>query len=237
MLGKQVSVHGLAGQAAIWNTRAMSWFALALLLAYLIGSLSGSLLLGRFVGVDIRNRGSGNAGGTNAFRTLGWKFALGVVAIDIGKGALAGGIGLASHGVSSPFSAQAQGLACIAAAVLGHTWPVFFGFRGGKGAATLTGGIAALWPFALLPLLVAWLLVLTTTGYVGLSTICAGLALPVLAWWQGAISFSDPRLAFALFAAAFLLFTHRENLQRLVRGNESRFERVRVWKRWFGSRA
>lgn len=215
----------------------MTWLVLALLLAYLIGSLSGSLLVGKLVGVDIRQRGSGNAGGTNAFRTLGWKFALAVVAIDIGKGALAAGLGLALHQPQAPVGAPVQGLMAAAAAALGHTWPLFFGFRGGKGAATLVGGLAVLWPLALAPLLLLWVLVLTLTGYVGLSTVSAGLGLLALAVWQGATSLADPRLGFALFAAGFLLFTHRDNLRRLARGTEHRFERARVWKRWFGSRA
>lgn len=215
----------------------MFWLLLALLLAYLIGSLSGSLLLGRAVGVDIRKRGSGNAGGTNAFRTLGWKFALGVVVIDVGKGALAGWMGLVLHDPGAPIGAFAQGLACVLAAALGHTWPVFFGFRGGKGAATLVGGAVALWPVTVGPLLAVWLSILIATGYVGLATVCAGLALIGVALWQGATALSDPRLAFALAAAGFLLYTHRENLRRLRAGTEHRFERARFWKRWFGARA
>jgi acyl phosphate:glycerol-3-phosphate acyltransferase len=207
----------------------MLWSALALLVAYLIGSLSGSLLLGRVVGVDIRTRGSGNAGGTNAFRTLGWKFALGVVAIDIGKGALAGALGVAL--ATSPAQQHGLGLACVFAAVLGHTWPVFFGFRGGKGAGTLVGGLLLLWPHCVPVLLAVWLLVLSVSGYVGLATLLAALALIPFAWWQGA----DPiRIAFAFAAAAFLLYTHRANVARLAAGNEHRFERVRIWKRWFG---
>lgn len=209
----------------------MVWCLLALLLAYLLGSISGSLLLGRLVGIDIRTRGSGNAGGTNAFRTLGWKFALGVLLVDVGKGVLAAWLGLALHRDAAPLSAEALGFAGGAMAAVGHTWPVFFGFRGGKGAATLVGAIALLWPIAILPLLLLWLLVLTTTGYVGLSTICAGLGAVAVAFWDGARGFDDARLGFAMFAALFLLFTHRANLQRLRAGTEHRFERVRIWKR------
>jgi glycerol-3-phosphate acyltransferase PlsY len=207
--------------------------ALALLLAYLVGSLSGSLLLGRAVGVDIRERGSGNAGGTNAFRTLGWKFALGVLAIDIGKGAFAGWLGLSLHGASLPGTPLALGLACVLAAAIGHTWPVFFGFRGGKGAGTLFGGLLLTWPASLAPLLLLWLLVLVATGYVGLATMTAGVGLIAVALWHGHAGLADPRLLFAFAAAAFLLFTHRANLARLRAGNEHRFERVRFWKRWF----
>jgi glycerol-3-phosphate acyltransferase PlsY len=215
----------------------MGMTLLALTLAYLLGSISGSLLLGRVVGIDIRTRGSGNAGGTNAFRTLGWKFALGVVAIDIGKGALAAALGLGVHAPEMPMSSQALAFACVGAAVLGHTWPVFFGFRGGKGAGTLVGGLLWLWPASVLPLLAVWLLLLTATGYVGLATICAGFALVAVAGWEGARTFADPRLAFALAAAAFLLFTHRANVSRMLAGKEHRFERARIWKRLFGARS
>ena len=149
--------------------------ALALLLAYLFGSISGSLLLGRLQGVDIRTQGSGNAGGTNALRTRGWRFALGVVLIDVGKGALAAA--LPGWLGSGPISLEQAALACGLLAVAGHVWPLFYGFRGGKGAATLIGGLAVVWPLALLPLLGTWLVVLMLTGYVGLSTILAAAAL------------------------------------------------------------
>jgi glycerol-3-phosphate acyltransferase PlsY len=197
--------------------------ALALLLAsYLLGSISGSLLLGRLRGVDIRAAGSGSTGGTNAFRTQGWWFALGTVFIDIGKGALAAWLALRflPAGLSVAWI-----YACAFAAVLGHVWPLFHGFRGGKGAATLVGGLAVLWPQVLLPVLLVWLLSLMWTGYVGLSTMLAGVALLVaaMAWHE-----DGARVAYAAVIALFLLFTHRANLARLRRGAEPRFERVRV---------
>jgi glycerol-3-phosphate acyltransferase PlsY len=207
------------------------WFVLALVLAYLLGSVSGSLLVGRLQGVDIRTQGSGNAGGTNAFRTRGWKFALAVVVIDIGKGALAAWLGFALHAGAAPVSAQGPALACTLAAAVGHTWPVFFGFRGGKGAAALVGGLLVAWPAAVPVLVAVWLLVLTGTGYVGLSTMLAAGALLPLAWWSGARGFADARLPFALAAAGFILFTHRANLARLRAGTEYRFEGIRLWSR------
>lgn len=213
----------------------MEFAALALLLAYLLGSLSGSLLLGRRVGTDIRERGSGNAGGTNALRTLGWRFALGVVAIDIGKGAVAAAVGAWLQDPALPWPPRALGFACVMAAVVGHTWPVFFGFRGGKGAGTLVGGAAVLWPACIPWLLGLWLAVLSLTGYVGLATICAALALLPLAWLT--VPSGDARWPFAAAAALFIVFTHRSNLQRLWAGTEHRFERARLWKRWFGRRA
>lgn len=198
--------------------------------AYLLGSLSGSLLLGKLRGVDIRTQGSGNAGGTNALRTQGWRFALGTVLIDIGKGALAAA--LAAHWM--PASAHAWGAyAAALAAVIGHVWPVFHGFRGGKGAATLVGAIAVAWPGALPVILGVWLLCLLTTGYVGLSTVLAAASLFVLALL---IHADAARLAFALAIAALIPWTHRSNLARLRAGTESRFERVRLLGRLFVKR-
>lgn len=199
-----------------------------LLLAYLLGSISGSLLLGALRGVDVRRQGSGNAGGTNALRVLGWRFALGVVAIDIGKGALAAGLAMWLAPAEATFTPMALAHVAILFAVAGHTWPVFYGFRGGKGAATLVGGLAVVWPAALPVLLLVWLLCIGLSGYVGLATMLAALVLLPMAWWGG----PDPvRLAFALAAAVFIVFNHRDNVARLIRGVENRFERARVLHR------
>lgn len=195
--------------------------------AYVLGSLSGSLLLGKLRGVDIRRLGSGNAGGTNALRTQGVWFALGTVLIDIGKGVLAAW--LAWHWLPTSMWPWG-GYACALAAVIGHVWPVFHGFRGGKGAATLVGALCVVWPLALPLVLATWLLCLTLSGYVGLSTVLAGVGLLVLALFTP----EQPlRLAFAVCAALLLVFTHRANLARLRAGTESRFERVRVLGRLF----
>ncbi len=197
-----------------------------ILIAYLLGSLSGSLLLGRLRGVDIRTQGSGNAGGTNAFRTQGAKFALGAVVIDIGKGALAAWLGLRFAGDNNvawlPYAAAF-------AAAIGHVWPIWHGFRGGKGAATVVGGIAVLWPAAVPVLFAVWVCVLILTGYVGLSTIFAGLSLAVLAV---TMQVDQTRLIFAAAIALLLLFTHRANIARLRAGTESRFEKARLLHRW-----
>lgn len=205
---------------------------LKVLLAYLLGSVSGSLLLGRRHGVDIRLAGSGNAGGTNALRTRGWRFALGVVLIDVGKGMLAVWLALLIPTLESSPGRYVEALACGLAAVLGHVWPVFYGFRGGKGAATVVGTVAVLCPTALPPLLLVWLGVLGWSGYVGLSTVVAALALPPLLWW---LAPGVPDLhRYALACAALLLLTHSGNLWRLWRGTEHRFERARVIPRALG---
>ena len=196
-----------------------------LVLAYLLGSISGSLLLGRFRGVDIRKQGSGNAGGTNALRTQGFKFALGVVVIDVGKGVLA--VYLAMR-FSSPAQVQVMPFIALLCAVVGHVWPVFHGFRGGKGAATLVGGLVLLWPLAFLILVLSWCLCLTVTGYVGLSTVLAGFSLLALALISKA---SMPVLIFSATSALLILFTHRGNMQRLLQKKEYRFEKALLWQR------
>ncbi len=196
---------------------------LPILAAYLLGSFSGSLLLGRLRGVDIRTMGSGNAGGTNALRTQGWKFALGTVLVDVGKGVLAVWLAWRFGGGAAwlPYAAAA-------AAVVGHVWPVFHGFRGGKGAGTLVGSLLLLWPASLAAVLGTWVVALVLGGYVGLSTILAAAALVPMALLTGA---GPERLAFAIAMALFILYTHRSNLARMRAGTENRFDRVRVFAR------
>ena len=198
---------------------------------YLLGSVSGSMVMGRFRHVDIRESGSGNAGGTNALRTQGFRFALGVVLIDIGKGALAAGLLpwlgglLAGPGAASTHAA----MVCGFMAVVGHCYPVWYGFRGGKGAATAVGALLVIQPIVLVPMILAWLLVLVLTGWVGLATIVSALTLiPAFAWLDGAPS----HVTFALLLAAFIVFMHRSNIRRLAAGTENRFERVRIVN-WF----
>ncbi|HND62853.1 MAG TPA: glycerol-3-phosphate 1-O-acyltransferase PlsY [Opitutaceae bacterium] len=202
---------------------------LKVLLGYLLGSVSGSLLLGRLRGVDIRTMGSGNAGGTNAFRTQGAWFALGVGIVDIGKSALA--VALARQGESDPARVLLLGLLAGAAAVAGHVWPLYHGFRGGKGVAALFGALLVLWPAGFGVVVGVILLTLMTTGYVGLGSMLGGLALiPAVMLLQP----PGPRetwLAAAVVIAAFVIFTHRANLARLRAGTEHRFERARLlWR-------
>jgi glycerol-3-phosphate acyltransferase PlsY len=204
----------------------MSSTLIALALAYLLGSVSGSLVLGRFIGVDIRAAGSGNAGGTNALRTRGWRFALAVVLIDIGKGALAAGLAFWLWVPLAPLSAVQLAGACTLMAAVGHTWPLYFGFRGGKGAGTLIGGLCVTWPLSVLPVFLVWITSLVLTGYVGLSTVLAAAVLMPLAF-----AWAPLQVPFAIAAALFIAFTHRSNLGRLYAGTEHRFERVRIFRR------
>ena len=203
------------------------------LLAYLLGSLAGALVLGLALGVDIRREGSGNAGATNALRTRGPLFALGVLLIDLGKGVM-GAAWVPALGWPAADAEVARSwlaVACAGAVVVGHVYPVWFGFRGGKGAATLIGALAGLAPLYVLPVLLLWLLVLYGTGYVGLSTMVAATSFPL--WLvAGAGAGYGPSgvrfvalFSFGLFAALLTVFTHRANLVRLRAGTESRARR------------
>jgi glycerol-3-phosphate acyltransferase PlsY len=192
--------------------------------AYLLGSLNGALLLGRLRGVDIRTQGSGNAGGTNALRTQGPAFALGVVVIDVLKAWIAvrvlGGPGTTWLAVG-----------CGLAAVLGHVYPVFHGFRGGKGVATLLGTLLAVSPLLLGGVLAVWLVMMMLFGMVGLGSIVASAALPLLALIaarQGAVEASavPPLVGFGVACALLVLWTHRANLARMRAGTEPRAKRL-----------
>jgi len=200
-----------------------------IILAYLLGSVSGSLLVGKLRKVDIREHGSGNAGGTNAFRTQGLVFALFVVIIDVGKGFLAAWWIPSLHLWTTPANANPELLAmlCGFAAVIGHCFPIWHGFRGGKGAGTALGALIFIEPWLLVPMVLVWLITLVLSGYVGLSTVLAGFALVPAAWWLG----DAVLLVFTCVLALFLLFTHRSNMRSLKDGTENRFERVRLFRR------
>lgn len=210
----------------------LSLLALKLITSYLIGSLVGSLLLGRLRGVDIRKLGSGNAGATNALRTQGKAFAIGTALIDVLKGVLAALlIAPFAWGADAPLGLIETQLACALAAAFGHCYPVFHGFRGGKGAGTLFGGLIVLFPWAALAVLGVWLLALISSGFVGLSTVIAGLCFP-LALWLIYAPVSGVLLGLAVTAGLFLAYTHRSNLARVRAGNEHRFEGARLLRRW-----
>ena len=202
-----------------------------IILGYLLGSISGSLLLGRLRGVDIRQQGSGNAGGTNALRTQGPWFALGVVVIDVGKAALAAWAG--GYGIADERHALVVALLAGAGAAVGHVWPLYFGFRGGKGVAAVLGALLVLWPVGVLTMLGVALLVLTITGYVGLSSILASAALIPAAVLYAPEPHRTVWIVAGVVVASFVLFTHRSNVHRLRSGTEHRFEKVRVLGKLF----
>lgn len=201
---------------------------LKILLAYLLGSVVGALLIGTFRGVDIRELGSGNAGGTNALRTQGIGFAAATVLIDVGKGWLAAAWlpGLALPGIAADPAVDRGWLtaACAAAAVVGHVWPQYHGFRGGKGGATLIGALLALMPALVAVALAVWFVVVLLSGFVGLATVAAAVAMPVAAWILAGES--GPLLAFTLAMAALVAFAHRSNFARMRAGREPRLTRL-----------
>lgn len=193
---------------------------LYLLLAYAVGSIPTALWVGRGVfGVDLRTAGSGNLGATNTFRVLGWKAGLPVVMVDVLKGLLPVALFPGPAGV--PDSPWILGFG--AAAVLGHVFPFWTRFRGGKGVATSAGVFLALAPWAVAVGLAVWLVAVSLTRYVSLGSVLAALVLPA------AILLTPTRGGEALtgFAAAltlFILWSHRANLRRLLRGEENRLE-------------
>jgi acyl phosphate:glycerol-3-phosphate acyltransferase len=190
---------------------------LKIFLSYLLGSVNGALLIGYIKGVDIRESGSGNAGGTNALRTQGKAFAAGVMAIDILKGVIPPLFFplLVLPGVALDESINRDWLtySCGLAAVIGHCYPIWFGFKGGKGAATALGVVAAAAPILLVPAFFAWVFTLKLLGFVGLATIAAGLVMPIFVAIMGS-PFSWSLFGFTLLLGMFVLYTHRSNVQR-----------------------
>jgi glycerol-3-phosphate acyltransferase PlsY len=210
-------------------------FILKVLLAYLLGSVVGSLVVGRLRGgVDIRKMGSGNAGSTNALRTQGVAFGVWVILIDVAKGVVAAVLipRLALPGVAVSAGPAAQWLpaACAFASIVGHVFPVWHGFRGGKGVATLVGAYAGLQPVLLAPLVASWLAVVMVSGFVGLASIAASMALPVYLLIRDGAQLT-PLLGFALACAALVVYTHRGNVRRMRAGTEPRARKLWLFGR------
>jgi glycerol-3-phosphate acyltransferase PlsY len=203
-----------------------------MLIAYLLGTLLGSLILGRLRGVDIRSMGSGNAGATNALRTQGKLFGFLVLAVDIAKGLFAvwwlPTATLPAVAIDPELPREWLTLACGFAVIVGHVYPVWFGFRGGKGAATMFGVVAAVELRLLVPLLVSWFVVLVLTGYVGLATMLSGVALVVAVYILEPNNV--PLLSFSVAVTVFVVYTHRGNIARMRAGQENRVRRLWLFR-------
>ena len=205
-----------------------------LVVSYLIGSTSGSILLGKLKGVDIRNMGSGNAGGTNAFRTQGASFAAGVLGIDILKGFISAKFISAMNlpiFSSSTVDPNLLIILCGVAAVLGHVYPLYHGFRGGKGGGAAIGMVFAIsWPSISLAILL-WLVILLLTGYVGLGTMIGSVFVIYFAhFFKDAIN-NPYFLPFTIFLSFFIIYTHRSNIKRMLDGTENRFEKAMIFRK------
>lgn len=198
-------------------TAALGWLALS----YLIGAFPTSFLAARlFRGIDLREHGSRNLGATNVYRILGWKYAIPVGLIDILKGALPVWL----VGPREPAIVLFP-LLCGLAAVLGHVFSIFVGFKGGKGVATAAGVVLALAPWGLLAVTVVWALLVRMTGYVSLASVAAAALFPLAAW----LLHESRGLELSAFIAlaAFIVWKHRANIRRLAAGTENRFGRTR----------
>lgn len=196
---------------------------IAVILAYLMGSIPTAVWVGKgFHGIDVREHGSGNAGATNVIRILGWKTGVPVLLIDMVKGCLAALLPLFMH-LAPAGSAQLINLQIFTGltAITGHMFPVFAGFKGGKGVATAAGAIAAIHLPVTLVCLGVFILVFIITGIVSVSSMSAGIVLPVMLF----TFFETPSLLFKIFSifiAAALFVTHRNNIKRLLKGEEKR---------------
>jgi len=198
------------------------------LFAYLLGSIATAVWAGRlFYGIDIREHGSGNAGATNTIRVLGWTTGIPVLLIDIGKGWLAASLPVLLK-LAPPASAELINMQIITGliAIVGHLFPVFAGFKGGKGVASTFGVLLALNPLVTLLCMAVFIVVLLITGYVSISSISAGIAFPIISL----VFFESPSLIFIIFSiliALALIITHKKNINRLLKGKENRF----LWKK------
>lgn len=197
--------------------------------AYLLGSVLGSLVVGRLRGgVDIRTLGSGNAGGTNALRTQGKVFALFVMIIDVGKGVLAvlviPGLEIPGIGFDPALERNLLYYSIAFAVILGHVFPLWHGFRGGKGGATAAGLLFVIAP-GIAPFVIGiWIAVILVTGFVGLATMAATVgATAIFAWLRLPENFD--LVLFSACVAALVLYTHRSNIVRMINGTESSIRR------------
>jgi glycerol-3-phosphate acyltransferase PlsY len=194
-----------------------------IILAYLIGSVPTALIISRkFFGIDIREYGSGNMGATNVFRVLGSKYGTIVMVIDILKGMLAVALyNFLPHYLHNELDRTNFMIGLGLSAVLGHIFPLFAGFKGGKGVATLLGMVVAVQPVVALSCVAVFVIVLFLTRYVSLSSILGAIMLPISVLWIWNEHETVYRL-FALLVALLVIFTHQKNIGRLLRGVESR---------------
>ena len=203
---------------------------LAFFIAYLLGSIPAAVWAGTWIHkIDVRDHGSGNAGATNVIRVLGWGTGIPVLLFDLAKGWLSTMMPVFLH-ASDSGSGMLVNLQVVAGlcSIIGHIYPVFAGFRGGKGVATMFGALLALQPLLTICCFGVFLVVLLITGIVSISSIAAGIAFPLFLFFDiriGNIIFDTPSFFFKVFSiivALILIVTHHKNLKRLFKGEEKR---------------
>jgi len=193
-------------------------------LAYILGSIPTAIWAGKvFRGIDIREHGSGNAGAANAIRVLGWKTGVPVLIVDMAKGWLSAMLPVL-FSLAEPDSALITNLQIGTGitAIIGHVFPLFAGFRGGKGVATVSGVLLAIHPLLTLSCLGIFLIVILITRIISVASMSAGIAFPILLFTL----FETPSLFFKIFSvcvAVALLITHRKNIRRLLKNEEKKF--------------
>jgi acyl phosphate:glycerol-3-phosphate acyltransferase len=204
-------------------------FAAVALVSYLLGSIPAGYIAGRIAGIDIRHAGSGNMGATNVTRVLGKRYGYPVFIVDFLKGLMAVSLSILIEKRAQPISAPTElfGIVAAISSVIGHAFPVWLSFKGGKGVATSMGALFGLMPFMALIGIAVWVITFEVTRYVSVASMIAALAVPIsisilmpLKQTGGAVL-----LYFSICLAALVIFRHRSNLSRLVRGTEPRFKR------------
>ena len=207
----------------------MLTFAIVVIASYLLGSIPFGYLAGRMAGIDIRNCGSGNVGATNVIRTLGKGYGYPVFALDFlkGLGAVKMSILIATRMQSEWNPPEMFGIVAAISSVLGHSFPVWLGFKGGKGVATSAGALFGLAPVAALVGVAIWIVTFWLTRYVSVASITAAAALPLIILLTTWLSRTTGKLLFysSVCLAAVVIWRHRSNLSRLMHGTEPRFNR------------
>ena len=196
--------------------------------SYLLGAIPAGYLAGRLAGIDIRNTGSGNIGATNVTRVLGKRYGYPVFLIDFLKGfaAVRLSILISGRAHSTPTWLELVGILAAVCCVIGHSFPVWLQFKGGKGVATSAGALFALMPFVLLIGVVIWVVTFQFTRYVSVASMTAAVALPIVIWIMNSLgqTHDTTMLYFSVCLAAVVILRHRSNLSRLLRGTEPRFK-------------
>ena len=199
---------------------------LSLIGSYFLGSIPFGLLAARLKGMDIRKHGSGNIGATNVWRVCGWRYGLPVFVLDVLKGVAA--VWLARW-LAVRFSGDVAwcGIVAAMACIIGHSFPVWLGFKGGKGVATSLGVFLGLMPVPSLIALVLWVAIFKMSGYVSLASIVAAVALPAAAIAMQLMQrgYGWPVSGFAVVIGLLVILRHRSNIGRLRAGTENRFGR------------